>query len=57
MSVWLDKPRRLPDGGHKVSGRTTVLSAFQIFAEIVSQFEPCPDGVALSSRQLHFSYT
>jgi hypothetical protein len=36
MSVWLEKPRRRPDGGHKGSGQTTVRSAFQNFAEILS---------------------
>jgi hypothetical protein len=31
MNVWLEKLRRRPEGGHKVSGRTTVRSAFQNF--------------------------
>jgi hypothetical protein len=49
MSVSLEKPRRRPDGRHKASGRTTVRSTFQNFAEILSGFEPLPDGVALLS--------
>jgi hypothetical protein len=57
MSVWLDKPRRCLDGRHKASVRTTVRSAFQNFAEILSCFEPHPDGVALSSGWSHFSCT
>jgi len=57
MSVWLDKPRRLSDGRHKASGRTTVWSTFQNFAEILSWFEPRPDGVALSSGRSYFSCT
>jgi hypothetical protein len=56
MGVWLDKPRRHPDGRHKASGRTTVQSAFQNFTEILSRFEPRPDGVALLSGWSHFSY-
>jgi hypothetical protein len=51
MSVWLDKPRRHSDSGHKASGWTTVQSAFQNFAEILSWFEPRLDDVALSSGQ------
>jgi hypothetical protein len=47
MSVWLEKPRPRPDGRHKASGRTNMRSAFQNFAEILSQFEPRPESVAL----------
>jgi hypothetical protein len=36
MSVWLDKPRPCPDDSHRASGQTTVRSAFQNFAEILS---------------------
>jgi hypothetical protein len=57
MSVWLDKPRRHLDGRHKSSGLTTMRSASQNFAVILSCFEPHPDGVALSSGRLHFSCT
>jgi len=57
MSVWLDKPRRPPEGGHKASGRTTMRSAFQNFAEILSWFEPHPDGVTMLSGRSHFSCT
>jgi len=57
MSVWLDKPKRRLDGRHKTSGRTTMQLAFQIFAEILSCFEPRPDGVALSSGWSYFSCT
>jgi hypothetical protein len=56
-SVWLDKPRRCPDGRHKVSGRTTIQSAFQNFVEILSWFEPRPDGFTMSTRRSHFSCT
>jgi hypothetical protein len=57
MRVWLDKPKRRPDGRHKTSGRITVRSASQNFAEILSCFESRPDGVTLSSGQLHFCHT
>jgi hypothetical protein len=57
MSIWLDKPSRPPDGTHKASGQTTVQSAFQNFAEILSRFDLRPDRVAWSSGQLHFSCT
>jgi hypothetical protein len=57
MSVWLEKPRNHPDDRQKTSGWTTMQSAFQNFTEILSWFEPCLDGVALSSRQSHFSCT
>jgi len=40
-----------------MSGRTTVLSAFQNFDEILSWFEPRPDGVALLSERSHFCCT
>jgi len=35
MRVWLEKPRRHPDGRHKASEWTTVQSTFQNFAEIL----------------------
>jgi hypothetical protein len=57
MSVWLDKPRHRPDGRHKTSGRTTIQSASQNFPEILSCFEPCPNGVALLFGRSHFSCT
>jgi hypothetical protein len=60
MSVWLDKPRRRPDGGHKVSGRTTVRSAFQnsqkFFPDIshVRTVLSCrPDGCTPAARNFH----
>jgi hypothetical protein len=53
MSVWLDKPRLRPDGRHKASGRTTVRSAFQNFAKILSCFEPHPDGRTSAARNFH----
>jgi len=40
-----------------MSGRTTVRSAFQNFAEILSWFEPHPNDVALSSERSHFNCT
>jgi len=36
MSIYLEKPRRRPDGRQRASERTTVRSAFQNFAEILS---------------------
>jgi hypothetical protein len=57
MSVRLDKPRRRLDSRYKASGRTTVRSAFQNFAEILSRFMQRQDGVALSSGRSHLSYT
>jgi hypothetical protein len=57
MSIWLDKSRRRPDGRHKSFGQTTMRSASQNFAEILSCFEPRPDGVALSFGRSHFSCT
>jgi hypothetical protein len=57
MSVWLDKPKRSPEGRHNTFGRTTVRSTFQNFTEILSCFEPRPDCVALSFGQSHFSCT
>jgi len=53
MSVWLDKPRHRPDGRHKASGRTTVRSAFQNFVQILSWFEPRPDGHTSAARNFH----
>jgi len=55
MSIWLDKPRRHPDGRHKMSGQKTMRSASQNFTEILSCFEPRPDSVALSTVRSHFS--
>jgi len=57
MSVWLEIPRCHSDSRHKASERTTVRSAFQNFTEILSLFEPRPDGVALSSERSPLSYT
>jgi hypothetical protein len=45
MSVWLEIPRRRPDGRHKASGRTTVQLTFQNFAEI--QIEARLDDVRM----------
>jgi hypothetical protein len=53
MSVWLDKPRRRPDGRHKASGQTTMWSAFQNFAEILSRFEPRLDSRTSAARNFH----
>jgi len=50
MNVWFEKPRRHPDCRHKASGRTTVWSTFQNFAEILS----CrPDDRTLAARNFH----
>jgi hypothetical protein len=57
LSVFLEKPRRRLDGRHKGSGWTTVRSAFQNFAEILSCFEPRLDGVAPSSGRSYFDCT
>jgi hypothetical protein len=53
MSIWLEKPRHRLDGRHKASGRTTVRSVFQNFAEILSRFELRLDGRTLAARNFH----
>jgi len=53
MSVWLEKPRRCPEGRHKASGWTIVQSAFQNFAEILSRLEPLPDGRTFAAHNFH----
>jgi len=62
MSVWLEIPRRHPDGSHKTSGQTTVWSAFQIsqkfFPELsrVRTVLPCrPDDRTLAGRNFHIN--
>jgi hypothetical protein len=60
MSVWLEIPRRHPDGRHKASVRTTVRLAFQtshkFFLELsrVQMVLPCrPDGRTLAALNFH----
>jgi len=60
MSVWLEIPKRRPDGRHRASRRTTMWSAFQIslkfFPEmsLVQTVLPCrPDGRTLATRNFH----
>jgi hypothetical protein len=60
MSVWLEIPRRHPDGRHKASRWTTMGSAFQIlekfFLELscVQTVLPCrPNGRTLAARNFY----
>jgi len=60
MSIWLEIPRRRPEGRHKASGRTTVRSAFQILQKFFLELSrvwtvlPChPDGRTLAARNFH----
>jgi hypothetical protein len=57
MNIWLEIPRRHPDGRHKASETDKCAIGFSNFEEILSWIEPRPDGVALSSGRLHFSCT
>jgi hypothetical protein len=60
MRVWLEIPWRRPIGRHKVSGRITVQSAFQISLKLFPDLScvrtvlPClPDGRTLAVRNFH----
>jgi len=60
MSVWLEIPKRRPDGRHRAFGRITMRSAFQIslkfFPEmsLVQTVLPCrPDGRTLAAHNFH----
>jgi hypothetical protein len=55
MSVWLEIPRRCPDGRHKASGRIIVRLAFQILQKFFPELSPVwmvlpcrPDGRTLA---------
>jgi hypothetical protein len=61
MSVWLDKIGRRPDGGHRLSGRTTVRPKFWefrwkyfLFESRVQTVLPCrPDGRTFAASNFH----
>jgi len=60
MRVWLEIPRRRPNGRHKASGWTTVRSTFQISQKFFPElnhvrtvFPCCPDGRTLAARNFH----
>jgi hypothetical protein len=60
MSVWPEKLRRCPDSRHKLSGQTTVRSAFQIslkffpeLSRILTVLPKCLDDRTSTARNFH----
>jgi hypothetical protein len=60
MSVWLEIPRRRPDGRHKAFERTFVRSAFQVLQKFFPELSRvrivlpcCPDGRTLATCNFH----